>query len=510
MFVVKREFRLLIIILLFLGANLLVYVNKMPLYHEEPRRVIIANEMLLKGNYIVPTVCGENYLKKPPLQNWVILLFAKLNGGRITNFIGRLPSVLSYLLTGLFLFFLFEDKKQGFVASLIFLTSYITLISYANKAEPDIMFTSFIFLSYFFWVKKRTVFYFLLSALFMGLGILTKGIAPVFFYPGLVLYHLIEKKNFWKNTLRLSIHFILSILIPFFWFMLYAYEADLSSLLSVFSNEVSTRMVASFSYILFHFITFPLRAMLALFPWSVAFLFILDKKLVKSLKKNQIFITSFLIFLSSFIILTIFPGGRGRYFMPAVPFFAITLSFLCPKAYPLSEKIKWFAIVLLAVFYYIFAYYVIKHGFTFQGILLILLGLVLLYFLKFKYYIFDFLVVFSIFLFLFYIHGLYLYRANTKKNYIKIAETVYHLLPDKNLPIVVDNTLKPEFVSLALNLERLTGEFVYSENVIHPEKFYLITMKEKPCKLIYQCHCSKKVPSLKVYLCKTFKQVDRH
>ena len=507
MFGINRTFKNLIIILFFLAANLLLYVNKMPLYHEEPRRIIIANEMLLKGNYIVPTVCGENYLKKPPLQNWVILLLAKMNGGKITNFIGRLPSVFSYLITGLLLFFLFEDRKQGFVASLIFLTSYVTLISYANKAEPDIMFTSFVFLSYYFWVKSDRLDYFVTSAIFMGLGILTKGIAPVFFYPGIFFYYLIKKKNIFKKTLTLFAHFLISLIIPICWFTLYAYEADITSLLSVFSNEVSSRMIASFSYVVFHFIVFPVKAILALFPWSVVFLFIFNKRLWIELKDNKLFITSFLMFLSSFVILTIFPGGRGRYFMPAVPFFAVTLSFLCPKAYLLKDKIKWSAIVLLAIIYYLFAYYVILHGFVFQGVVLVILGLVLLYFGKFKYYVFDFLVVFSIFLFLFYIHGLYLYRANTKKNYIKIAKTVYHLLPDKKLPIVVDNTLKPEFVSLALNIERLTGEFVYSENVIHPEKFYLITMKEKPCKLIYRCHCSKRVPSLKVYLCNTLKKI---
>lgn len=171
-------------------------MSKMPLYHEEPRRVIIANEMLLKGNYIIPTVCNENYLKKPPFQNWVILFLGKLNSGKITNFIARFPSILSYLLTGLFLFSLFKDRKQGFVASLIFLTSYVTLISYANKAEPDIMFTFFVFLSYYFWIKLDSLNYYIASVIFMGFGILTKGIAPAFFYPGILFYYVIEKKIF--------------------------------------------------------------------------------------------------------------------------------------------------------------------------------------------------------------------------------------------------------------------------------------------------------------------------
>ncbi|WP_201328497.1 ArnT family glycosyltransferase [Thermotomaculum hydrothermale] len=504
MFSLKRNFKTLLLLILFLAANLLVYTNKMPLYHEEPRRTIIANEMLLRGSYIVPTVCYETYFKKPPLQNWIILFLGKITG-KITNFDARLPSVLSFLLTGFFLFFLFDDRKQGFIASLIFLTSYVTLISYANKAEPDILFTSLIFLSYYFWQKSKSLSFFIISSIFMGLAMLTKGISPIFFYPGLVLFYAFKRDNFSKNFLKLVFHFVLSLIFPILWLFLFAEKANLNSLLLVFSNEVSSRMVGSFSFVVLHLITFPLRAFLALFPWSIVFIFIFDKKLTKELKENELFMTSFLIFITSFLIMTVFPGGKGRYFMPAAPFFAITLSFLCPKGYLLKDSIKWFSILFLSAIYFIFSFYVIKHGFVFQGIVLIILGVLLLLFLRFKYYVFDFLVVFSMFLFLFYIHGLYLYRANTKKNYKQIAYRIYTLFPDKRLPVVVDNTLKPEFVSLALNLERITGEFVYSENVIKPNDFYLITSKDKVCKCckkIFLCNCSSNVPTLYVYHCK--------
>ncbi|MEO1174488.1 MAG: hypothetical protein AAFX94_20900, partial [Myxococcota bacterium] len=39
---------------------------------EEPRRCMVAFEMIERDNYVVPTVYNEVYTKKPPLQNWVI------------------------------------------------------------------------------------------------------------------------------------------------------------------------------------------------------------------------------------------------------------------------------------------------------------------------------------------------------------------------------------------------------------------------------------------------------
>ena len=36
----------------------------------------IATEMIHSGEYVVPTILGEHYLKKPPLQNWLLVLLA--------------------------------------------------------------------------------------------------------------------------------------------------------------------------------------------------------------------------------------------------------------------------------------------------------------------------------------------------------------------------------------------------------------------------------------------------
>ena len=51
-------------------------IRSNPARWEEPRRCLVAMEMIASGDYIVPTVMGETYLKKPPLYNWLIALAA--------------------------------------------------------------------------------------------------------------------------------------------------------------------------------------------------------------------------------------------------------------------------------------------------------------------------------------------------------------------------------------------------------------------------------------------------
>lgn len=63
---------------------------------DEARRGLVALEMVLTGNYIVPTLNGVPYLNKPPLYNWLIAgsfrLFGQFNAWAL-----RLPMALSLI-----------------------------------------------------------------------------------------------------------------------------------------------------------------------------------------------------------------------------------------------------------------------------------------------------------------------------------------------------------------------------------------------------------------------------
>ena len=63
---------------------------------EEGRRVLPAVTMIESGNYVVPQIGGEPYLRKPPLVNWLVAGSFKLFGVR-NEWTARLPSVLAVL-----------------------------------------------------------------------------------------------------------------------------------------------------------------------------------------------------------------------------------------------------------------------------------------------------------------------------------------------------------------------------------------------------------------------------
>ena len=65
---------------LYVFVHLLCYTDRMALFHEEPRRAIVAQEMLMSGDYIVPTMYQVPYCKKPPFHNWLIVLTSSVRG----------------------------------------------------------------------------------------------------------------------------------------------------------------------------------------------------------------------------------------------------------------------------------------------------------------------------------------------------------------------------------------------------------------------------------------------
>ena len=167
-----------------ISANVLVW--------EEPRRCLVASEMIHRGDYIVPRDVGEPYRNKPPLQNWLIILLAGNRADRIGPVAIRSISLLSLLgITG-FLVYLRRNPKNTAVAwlpALIFLTMGI-IVQYGRVGELDPLFTFWVVSSIScFEIGRRRQWpwlqWFLSQALLAG-GILTKGLAPLFFYPPVI------------------------------------------------------------------------------------------------------------------------------------------------------------------------------------------------------------------------------------------------------------------------------------------------------------------------------------
>jgi len=422
----QNQFLLIIFILLFIFINLTSYANKMPLFHEEPRRVIVAQEMILTGDYIVPKVYQKPYYKKPPFHNWIIALFS-LPQGKVTDYSARLVSVLAFLSLGILVYLLLAkmNKNVALTAFLIIMTNYLLMCEYGNKAEPDMLLTTLTFLSYFFYIRNPTqLSSIFISSLFMGAGILTKGVSPVFFYPAMLIYILWKSPRPAQRIKYLVIHLFLSLILPIGWVILYSLHGNLNLLLNIFNSEVKLRTQWSIFNFLKHLIYYPIKIWIVLLPWSLV-LFISFRK---NVQKNEILETSFIIFIFSLIIFSFLPESRDRYLMPAFPFFAIFAAHHIDENMTVSLKISKFifkSFILTFLGGSIFFFY---KGFYIQIALFIIASLIIFFFQKKEFRVITFSVIISLTFLIAYEHGLYFYRSQIKKDYKNKAEKLANLL----------------------------------------------------------------------------------
>jgi 4-amino-4-deoxy-L-arabinose transferase-like glycosyltransferase len=175
---------------------------------EEGRRVLIALEMLEKGDFWVPSILGRPYLMKPPLFNWVLALAFKVSGS-FSEFTARLVSSISAILTALFLSLIwmevlrkedpppFSGKEPSWWIVLLPGLIYLTIPQVIDKAllaEIEAFYALLVTLSLYLWfylfeVKGRRDLGFFVAGCFSGLAVLTKTFqALLFFYLPVILY----------------------------------------------------------------------------------------------------------------------------------------------------------------------------------------------------------------------------------------------------------------------------------------------------------------------------------
>ena len=92
--------RSFLLVTLVWAAIYLPRLGSLEIKSEEGRRILPAVTMLETGNYVVPQIGSEPYLRKPPLVNWLVAGSFKSFGVR-NEWTARLPSVLCVLAVAL-------------------------------------------------------------------------------------------------------------------------------------------------------------------------------------------------------------------------------------------------------------------------------------------------------------------------------------------------------------------------------------------------------------------------
>ena len=339
-----RYYLILILLVFSLVLNLGIY----PLYLEEPRRAVVSLEMLISGNYIVPTIMGELYFAKPPLFNWIIILFSKILGG-ISELTVRLPTVVSLLLIGIFHYlvsFRYIGKNVAFYSSIAFITSGTILFYFSLLGEIDIFYSLITYLCiisifWFFYHNHKLLFVF--PFIFASAGFLTKGFPSVLF-----LYITLITVFFFEKRLRLifSIWHVIGVLI---------FIATLGSYLYLYNQffpvekyilylwkESSQRTVVenAFSQFVYHFFEFPLKTLVAVLPWSFLIIFLFEKGTFSAIIKNKFLRFSLIVFAFNYAVYWFSPGANQRYVYMLFPFLLTIFVYMYFKGFISLFKVR--------------------------------------------------------------------------------------------------------------------------------------------------------------------------
>lgn len=171
------------LLLLLLGTVLFIpFLGTVHLFDwDEINFAESAREMMITGNWFQVQINFQPFWEKPPLFFWMQVLCMKLFG--VNEFAARLPNAICGILTIQVLYLIgsrHHSRSFGILWALLYVGSFLPHL-YFKSGIIDPWFNLFIFLSIYFLyliVEGKTygrVKYAILSGVFTGLAVLTKG-----------------------------------------------------------------------------------------------------------------------------------------------------------------------------------------------------------------------------------------------------------------------------------------------------------------------------------------------
>ncbi len=339
-----------------------------PLYLEEPRRALIALEMLYNDNLWVPTEFGVYYYKKPPLFNWVIIAGYKLFGN-YSEFAVRFFSVVSYLIMGGVMFLMGKKYVNAtfgvYSAFLFFICSDLLFYFTTTSGEIDLFYSMITYLSFVaifhFYKKGNFWLLFVISYFLAALGTLTKGLPSIVFQGISILTLFLYFRDF-KGLFRIShaAGILVYILIVGGYALIYSQYNDPSQFIFSKDSIVSQSMERTpfengIFKVLIHLLAFPLELIKILAPGSLLLLLFLSKRSRRSVISNDHIRFSLILLAANIWIYWISPGTASRYLYM---FFPLAISVLI---YPLFDK---HGPTIIRVLKYLFLSLIILFGLT--------------------------------------------------------------------------------------------------------------------------------------------------
>ncbi len=316
------------IILLF--PALLINLGLMPVSSDEQIRGLVALEMLISDDWVVPTMYGEYYLKKPPLYNWILIGYTSLFGN-FDEFTLRFSTVVSTILFAVSIFLIFRKhfgNEIAFLNAIAFITCGRMLFWDTQLALIDITFSWVIFLNfmafYHFHNKNRLLLLFLVSYFLAAVAYLFKGL-PAIVFQGITLLIFFTYQKEFKKLFSLA-HFagifvFLGIVGAYYLLYFGRYEGTPGDLFYTLFDESSRRTVVRFGVLetMVSIMKFPLDMIYHFAPWALLIVCCFRKDFFKTIWRHPFLKFCMIIFLANIIVYWTSPEVHARYLIMFIP-----------------------------------------------------------------------------------------------------------------------------------------------------------------------------------------------
>ena len=344
--------------LLFVLPALLIGLGQVNIFLgvDEATRGMVALEMMISNNYLVPTINGELYYNKPPLFNWLLIAFFQLTGSK-SEFVMRLPVALSLVGFGA-LIFAFNRKHLGFFPALLsgfmLITCGRVLFWESFFAYIDITFSAMVYLGfmliYHYHEQEKYWHLFILSYLVAAVAFMLKGL-PGIVFQGITLTVFFAYQRQWKRFFSIP-HIVGGLLFLFIvgaYYFAYSQQHSLEDLLYRLWDESAKRTAIEkgIGAAVQDFFVFPLEMFYHYVPWSLlAALFVFRKGFWGVIKEQPY--PKFLVFtfLANIILYWTSPDVYPKYILMLVPL-VFTLGYYFYLNHPIPWRVKAFDIVCI-------------------------------------------------------------------------------------------------------------------------------------------------------------------
>jgi 4-amino-4-deoxy-L-arabinose transferase-like glycosyltransferase len=295
---------------------------------EEPRRATVAREMIETGDWIVPRQQGTLFLSRPPLQNWLIAISAKLAGG-FNSVSVRLPGVLAVLATSLLLYGVSRQfvANVGALGAVISYATMIQVLELGQLAETESLFALLVSGSMLLWILGHSSGWhpaatWCAAYVLVGLGTLTKGPqAPVYFGMTVGAYLLLARDWRYAFSRWHLLGIAVAAAIVAAWQIPYTQAVGWEATRHIYQGDVALRFEDTrWSTVFKHLAVYPFEVIACTAPWSLLLLPYIHRGLWQSLGKARPYVVFLFVAITvTFPTCWLVPGARARYYMPLYP-----------------------------------------------------------------------------------------------------------------------------------------------------------------------------------------------